>query len=145
MKPTLQCVCVAWCVGLLGMSLNAAEPRPGDEAIEKYLTGETKLLSLDVLAEAESREAWEAKREELKRQSRNAHSLNRAPRPVTSVSSTSVRATRVCSQPERSRAYQSALAISLSVGGCAPPRRRSATRMPRERRLEHEHPAERPG
>ncbi len=46
----------------------AAEPRPGDEAIEKYLAGETKLLSLSALAEADSREAWEAKREELKRQ-----------------------------------------------------------------------------
>ena len=46
----------------------AADPRPGDEAIEKYLASETKLLSLGVLAEADSREAWEAKREELKRQ-----------------------------------------------------------------------------
>ncbi len=68
MKPILQCVCVSWCFGLLGLSLHAAEPLPGDEAIEKYLTGETKLLSLGVLAEADSREAWEAKREELKRQ-----------------------------------------------------------------------------
>ena len=40
--------------------LSAAEPRSGDEAIEKYLAGETKLLSLSVLAEADSREAWEA-------------------------------------------------------------------------------------
>ncbi len=46
----------------------AAEPRAGDEVIEKYLTSETKLLSLSVLAEADSREAWEAKREEMKRQ-----------------------------------------------------------------------------
>ena len=46
----------------------AAEPRPGEEAIEKFLTGETKLLSLGALAETDSREAWEAKREVLKRQ-----------------------------------------------------------------------------
>ncbi|MBC7818832.1 MAG: prolyl oligopeptidase family serine peptidase, partial [Planctomycetaceae bacterium] len=56
------------CCLLLAMPTYAAEPRPGDEAIEKYLTGETKLLSLSELAEADSREAWEAKREELKRQ-----------------------------------------------------------------------------
>ncbi|MFM9965570.1 MAG: alpha/beta hydrolase family protein [Planctomycetaceae bacterium] len=57
--------------GLLLIQLgdvSAAEPPPGDQAIEKYLAAETKLLSLNVLAEADSREAWEAKREELKRQ-----------------------------------------------------------------------------
>ncbi len=46
----------------------AADPRPGDEAIEKYLNGEVNWLSANVLAEADSKEAWEAKREELKRQ-----------------------------------------------------------------------------
>ncbi len=45
-----------------------AQSRPGEVAIEKYLANEAKLLSLDSLAEADSREAWEAKREELKRQ-----------------------------------------------------------------------------
>ena len=69
MKSILRFLCFAACsFGLFGLSLSAAEPRPGDEAIEKYLAGETKLLSLSVLAEADSREAWEAKREELKRQ-----------------------------------------------------------------------------
>ncbi len=48
--------------------LLAAEPRPGDEAIEKYLAGETRLLSQSALANAESREQWEAGRAELKRQ-----------------------------------------------------------------------------
>lgn len=57
---------ISWCVS--ASMVRAADPRPGDEAIEKYLSGETKLLSLNVLAEADSREAWEAKREELKRQ-----------------------------------------------------------------------------
>src|SRR5712691_357732 len=46
----------------------AAEPRPGDEAIEKYLAGETRLLGQGVLANVESREQWEAQREELRRQ-----------------------------------------------------------------------------
>ena len=59
---------LVWISSCLATSLTAAEPRPGDAAIEKYLTSETKLLSLSVLAEADSREAWEAKREELKRQ-----------------------------------------------------------------------------
>lgn len=59
---------LVWISSCLATSLTAAEPRSGDEAIEKYLTSETKLLSLSVLAEAESREAWEAKREDLKRQ-----------------------------------------------------------------------------
>ena len=57
---------MTWC--LTASIVRAADPRPGDEAIGKYLAGETKLLSLSVLAEADSREAWEAKREELKRQ-----------------------------------------------------------------------------
>ena len=69
MKSIFRFLCfAACCFGLFGLSLIAAEPRPGDEAIEKYLASETKLLSLSVLAEADSREAWEAKREELKRQ-----------------------------------------------------------------------------
>ncbi len=53
---------------LAPLSVWSAEPRPGDEAIEKYLAAETNLLSQNVLAEAESREAWEAKRVELKQQ-----------------------------------------------------------------------------
>ena len=69
MKSILRLLCFAACsFGLFGLSLSAAEPRPGDEAIERYLASETKLLSLSVLAEADSREAWEGKREELKRQ-----------------------------------------------------------------------------
>lgn len=63
----LSCLCILM-VQAAVVPLGAADPRPGDEAIEKYLAGETKLLSLNVLAEAESREAWDAKREELKRQ-----------------------------------------------------------------------------
>ena len=59
---------LVWISSCLATSLTAADPRPGDESIEKYLMGETKLLSLNALAEAESREAWEAKRGELKRQ-----------------------------------------------------------------------------
>lgn len=68
MKRYLRFASIAWCLSIFGLSLLAADPRPGDEAIEKYLTGETKLLSQNVLAEADSREAWEGKREELKRQ-----------------------------------------------------------------------------
>ena len=69
MKSVAQ-MCVALLVDCLLLTLPTfgAEPRPADEAIEKYLTGETKLLSLNVLAEADSRESWEAKRDELKRQ-----------------------------------------------------------------------------
>lgn len=36
---------------LLAIPTDAAEPRPADEAIEKHLIGETKLLSLNGLAE----------------------------------------------------------------------------------------------
>lgn len=61
-------VLISMSVGFIGKSVSAAEPRPSDEAIEKYLEGETRLLSLNELAEADSREAWEGKREELKRQ-----------------------------------------------------------------------------
>ncbi len=45
-----------------------AQQRSGDEAIETLLLGETNWLSQNVLAGAESREQWEARREELKRQ-----------------------------------------------------------------------------
>jgi hypothetical protein len=64
-KTRFACVALAISIAFPAF---AVDPRPGDEAIEKSLTGETKLLSLNVLAEADSREAWEAKREELKRQ-----------------------------------------------------------------------------
>ncbi len=55
-------------IWLSGVAPVEAQPRPAGVAIEKYLADETKLLSLDSLAAADSREAWEAKREELKRQ-----------------------------------------------------------------------------
>ncbi len=62
-------VILACCLSVIvAKSSWAAEPRPGDEAIEKYLTGETRLLSQNVLANVETREQWEARREELKRQ-----------------------------------------------------------------------------
>jgi dienelactone hydrolase len=48
--------------------VNAAEPRPGDAAIEKHLAQETFAVSQGVLAGASSKEAWEAQRGELKRQ-----------------------------------------------------------------------------
>jgi acetyl esterase/lipase len=59
---------------LLGLLLvwsrfaTAADPRPGDLLIEKYLQSETRWVSQDELAGTDSREAWEALRPELKRQ-----------------------------------------------------------------------------
>src|SRR5262245_26109259 len=44
------------------------EPRAGDTAIEKYLAQETIGLNQFVLAGANSKEEWEARRDELKRQ-----------------------------------------------------------------------------
>ena len=58
---------LAYCF-LFVTSASAAEPRPGDEAIEKFLASETNWISQSVLEGAESREQWEARREELKRQ-----------------------------------------------------------------------------
>jgi dienelactone hydrolase len=46
----------------------AADPRPGDLSIEKYLQSETHWVSQDELGGTDSREAWETKRPELKRQ-----------------------------------------------------------------------------
>src|SRR5262245_66092649 len=49
-------------------SLPAAEPRPGDAAIERSLAQETTALSQNVLAGADSKESWEERRAELRRQ-----------------------------------------------------------------------------
>jgi dienelactone hydrolase len=48
--------------------LPAAEPRPGDAAIERSLAQETAALSVNVLAGADSKEGWEERRAELKQQ-----------------------------------------------------------------------------
>ncbi len=55
-------------LSLIPLLVAGAEPRPGDEAIEKYLSGEARLVSQNVLANVETREQWEGRREELKRQ-----------------------------------------------------------------------------
>ncbi len=68
-QSVISTVClIAVLMVLTGHSVSSAEPRPGDEAIEKYLNGETRLLSQNVLANVETREQWEARRAELKRQ-----------------------------------------------------------------------------
>jgi dienelactone hydrolase len=48
--------------------LRAQEPRLGDAAIDRTLAQETAALSLNVLAGADSKEAWEERRAELKQQ-----------------------------------------------------------------------------
>ncbi len=68
MHRTLLLLNTALLLAVISTASLAAEPWPGDAAIERSLAQEAGALSFNALAGADSKEAWEERREELKQQ-----------------------------------------------------------------------------